>query len=106
MRTLGDLYGTVQRRAKKVGLAGNRSTFQGVDIKVKNLEMDVNDLGKNVARVTVRNGTVSYRVQRDGLAPTTKRLAQGAELDPSQAPCRLATSRTIRTVSSLTTIRI
>lgn len=81
VRALGDVIGAVERQARKVGIAGRGSPYEGLDVRLDDLELDAQELGPDVAKVTIRQGTLGLRVSEGGLTPAGKELAREGELD-------------------------
>ncbi len=77
VRTLGDLYGDARDQAAELGFAGKGdNTFAGVDLTTKGLTYEVEELGPDVAKVTVTGGSIDYDVRRSRLAPKVQAVIE------------------------------
>ncbi len=74
VRSLSLLLDEVEQQAEEGGLAGPQRTFSGIDVSIADLELEVDELGDDVARVTVRDGAIGYEVEREGLSDRTRSL--------------------------------
>ncbi len=83
VRSLGDVFDAIEGRAQEVGIAPKSKPYAGIDIKVEDLEFDVDQLSDDVAKVTVRDGSVSYKVKESDLSEDAKAIAEREELDTS-----------------------
>lgn len=75
VRSLSDVLDATEARAQDAGLAPKSSPYAGIDIKVDDLEFEVDELSDDVAKVTVTDGSISYDVQEGKLSETTRGLA-------------------------------
>ena len=61
---LVDAYGDATAKADSLGLSRSGRTFAGVDVRIDGLELDVEPLGDDLAKVRIRHGTLSWTVDR------------------------------------------
>lgn len=88
VEALGDVYTSAAARAEEIGFAPGEKTLGGVDISLSGLRYDVEELGDDVAMVTVSGGA-DLTVTRDQLGEETDAVIQrGAEEDGEEAETR------------------
>lgn len=88
VRSLGGLIDDVEAQASEGGLASKSKPYAGVDVTIEELELEVDELSDDVARVTIANGTAGYRLddtalaeRAQGLVPDDASTSESVDLD-------------------------
>jgi hypothetical protein len=87
VRTLGELYEDVEDQAAELGFAGKGDkTFAGIDLTTEGLTYKVEELGSDVAKVTVTGGSLGYDVRTSQLAPQVQAILEQEAADDDDDP--------------------
>lgn len=65
--SLVELYGDVEAKATSAGVAAEGKPFAGFDVRLDGVAVETEELGEDVAAVTVTGGTVSWTLDPDQL---------------------------------------
>lgn len=71
---LGDVYSSVEDRARRIGYAADGDSFRGVGIDVGGLTLKATELNDTVARVKITGGTIAYDITESDLGTQLARL--------------------------------
>jgi hypothetical protein len=83
VRTLGQFYKDAQTKSEKLGLTKEDKAFGGVDLRFEDLEYEVEELGDDVAKVTVTDGSLRYDVETEDFGPMVRDGAGDDKYDES-----------------------
>lgn len=67
VRQLADLISELEDQASESGFANSADTYAGIDLEVEGLELDVDEVGDDVAKVTITDGEASYSLDEGEL---------------------------------------
>jgi len=62
-----DVYRDAAAKAKELGIAGTGGTFAGIDLRVDDLQLAVESIGDDLAKVRIRRGRLSWNLDRSQL---------------------------------------
>ena len=71
--TLAGLFGEIEARASSSGLGGPKKATSGIDLAIEDLDLDVDHLSDTVAKVEIRRGRLTWKVDEHQLGPGTQR---------------------------------
>jgi len=74
VRVMAQLVGDVEKRAVELGFAKDGLTYAGIDLTVVGLDVSVDELSDDVARVEITGGAIGLEADADKAAPRTATL--------------------------------
>ncbi len=75
VRTLADLLSEIEGRAQGAALAGESSPYSGFDLEITDVELSVEELSDNAARVDIDDATSEWQVDAAGLGTQVRPIA-------------------------------
>jgi hypothetical protein len=88
VRALGDVVKAAEKQARSSGLTPSDDAYAGVDVSVSDLELDVEELGPNTARVTIRRGEVAYDTEPEKMGSALGAAASDGSLSGGEISAR------------------